>query len=210
MKIVFVPLTKSEGESESALERLCFNSSNIERLFFWVERGSDRTVCLSQDDELPFASLGVTFEVDKEAVGIASMRLKDVLSYSGFYEPLNEKLEGGSVHKSKRPDDQWFSTRNERLGIREEKATGYLLVPSSSITELILSYAFSTHGYCEVSRVAEDLPLVDSNNFLQLHLIFLGGESGTGWHELCLINKLELQAYLDGRCCPDIYARVVN
>jgi len=197
MKMLIVGVEKSESPKElRELSEISEASDSLEELIkSWLSQG--RTIVISRDPYVQVPALGFSFQTESGFVAQGILPLDEL--DNNEYEPLNQSVIYFDDQQGYRPDDLWFEERDERLGIYFDEEMDINVCSPSAFKELVLSYAFSSAGYAEISardfsNDARDLQVV------QVSLVFLGENLEAGWNEEIVIDWSDFQDYAALSC----------
>lgn len=109
------------------------------------------------------------------------------------FKPLKEEMLTYADKPGYLIDQDWFDSRNARLKIKEHEIWGEMMLPVPSMTEVLLSYAYSTQGMVKISLEPYN-PSHNIPELLLMELVFLGkdidGEQGWVEHLAVLYSML--------------------
>lgn len=187
---------KTSARQVSKLDELCLSARSIEEIVAgWMRPGHSLIIGLNH--ELPETCVALSFVKRGETLAIANFSLEQMKKAYPLVAALNEEVLHFSDQEGFRPNDEWFDSRNSRLGVYTDEALDMNVAPPEALMELLLSYAYSSAGFAELSLVeAESGP---QGVLLKASLVFLGLENEQGWYELIGFWQAALQDYVECR-----------
>ncbi len=171
------------------LKQLCREACSIEEMaLFWC--GRDRSILVSKVEEARENLITFSFFLKKRLIGSVTAKQSVLMSRYPEYVPLDETVLRFADQEGARPNDAWFEDRSTRLGVHFSFDHNMNYAPAGALSELVLSYVFSTSGFAEIKGFRrDDTARSDS---IQVGLIFLGSRECNGWAEEFLVKKQEL------------------
>jgi hypothetical protein len=180
--------------STRELRSLCRTSRSLEEIALsWCT--DKKSIFISRDIEHAPDYLTCVFLIKKRIIGTVTAPIDSILSEYPVTEPVDQHFTFDQA--TMRPEEKWFRSRQQRLGLSFSKELGANIAPSESIGELILSYCLSAVGYAEMRGIARDD--ADHHQNLLLDLVCVHKHSQTGWSEQFLINRQQLSFTLQFR-----------
>jgi len=197
MKMFIIGVDKNESPKElRELSEISEASESLEELIkAWLCQG--RTIVISKDPHVQVPALGFSFQTESGFVAQGVLPLEEL--DNNDYEPLNQSVIYFDDQEGYRPDDAWFEERDERLGIYFDEDLDINVCSPSAFKELVLSYAFSSAGYAEISSTS--LPSEEqTQKVVQVSLVFLGENLEAGWNEEIAIDWSDFREYATLSC----------
>lgn len=160
----------------------------------WMRPGNSLIIGLNR--ELHEPNISLSFVRRGETLAIANFTLEQMKRAYPAIAPLNEEVLPYSDQEGFRPNDEWFDSRNSRLGVYTDEVLDMNVAPPEALMELLLSYVYSSAGFAELSFKDGE---TESNSLLRASLVFLGLENDQGWYELIGFWQAALQDYVECR-----------
>ncbi len=172
-------------------------ASSLEELVAsWLRPGRLLTVALNR--EMPFPCVSIGFELSRTVLGLATVRLRELLGHYPEYEPLNETILTFCDQDGFRADEEWFVMRNERLAVRFDECLECNIAPPEVFAELVLSYALSSQGIARLSYSDQTKQMNSANigDAIHIQLLYFADGFSKGWSEEHLVCVRSLRSFI--------------
>lgn len=197
MDATIVPLPGELHKNElEALCDLCGHVRSIEELLLWVDEG--KRIVVNSHGRGANRMLEFSFTIEDDVVAVLSVSAAGVVAKLADFEPLCEQARSFDDQPGYRPDDAWFDSRNQRLGLYDNETHQMNFAPPRAVLELMCSYALSSSGFAEVSHL--DLEEGDKTvRAVKVALMFTAPTDSHGWYETAAVYKTDLRQHLADR-----------
>ena len=186
---------KTFSRHVNKLDELCEGARSIEEIVAgWMRAGNSLIIGLNREMHEP--CIAFSFVRRGETIAIANFTLDQMKRAYPAVDPLNEEVLPYSDQEGFRPNDEWFDSRNSRLGVYTDEDLDMNVAPPEALMELLLSYVYSSAGFAEISYQDGESA---NTNLLRASLVFLGLENDQGWYELIGFWQTALQDYIECR-----------